>query len=92
MQSPFRYLGGFNPAALIALASGFIIYVYFFNPQTLDNTPLFAFMSASLPSCALAGIVHIVLTRIFVSKTGWGDYPAKEADGSATSVANPAYD
>ncbi|MFC6671888.1 purine-cytosine permease family protein [Marinobacterium aestuariivivens] len=81
-RSPFRYWRGFNPAALLALVAGFVVYVLIFNPQTLDNTTLFAFVSASLPSCALAGLVHIVLTRVLVGRFGWGDYPQAAKDGA----------
>ena len=72
--SPYKYLNGFNPSALLALVSGFVGYVVIFNPQTLDNVSIFQFISASLPSCVLAGIVHLVLTRVLVKKMGWGAY------------------
>ncbi|MGH8436298.1 MAG: purine-cytosine permease family protein [Pseudomonas sp.] len=74
-QSPYRYWKGFNPIALVALAAGFGIYVLVFNPQTLANTTLFTFVTASLPSCLLAGVVHYVLTRVLAERMGWGAYP-----------------
>ncbi|RJG13496.1 thiamine permease [Pseudomonas cavernicola] len=79
-QSPYRYWKGFNPIALVALAVGFGIYVLVFNPQTLANTTLFTFVTASLPSCLLAGVVHYVLTRVLAERMGWGAYP-KRHDG-----------
>jgi NCS1 family nucleobase:cation symporter-1 len=75
-RSPFRFWGGFNPVALLALLAGFLIYVLIFNPQTLAASPLFAVLSASLPSCVLAGVVHYLLTRLLVIPKGYGDYPA----------------
>lgn len=75
-RSPFRFWGGFNPVALVALLAGFLIYVLIFNPQTLAASPLFAVLSASLPSCVLAGVVHYLLTRLLVIPKGYGDYPA----------------
>ena len=75
-RSPFRFWGGFNPVALLALLAGFLIYVLIFNPQTLAASPLFAVLSASLPSCVLAGVVHYLLTRLLVIPKGHGDYPA----------------
>ncbi len=75
-----RFWKGFNPIALIALLVGFIIYVVLFNPQTLDNISIFQFISASLPSCLLAGLVHFTLTRMFAAKMGWGDYPTADSD------------
>jgi NCS1 family nucleobase:cation symporter-1 len=89
-QSAFRYWHGFNPAALLALVAGFAIYVWIFNPQTLDSAGIFAFISASLPSCALAGVVHMVLTRFFVARTGWGDYPKRAAVTNEPASMQPA--
>jgi nucleobase:cation symporter-1, NCS1 family len=78
-QSPYRYWKGFNPIALTALVIGFGTYVLVFNPQTLANTTLFTFVSASLPSCLLAGVVHYVLTRVLAKRLGWGAYPSCHA-------------
>jgi NCS1 family nucleobase:cation symporter-1 len=74
--SPFFFWRGFNPIGLIALAAGFLIYVVIFNPQTLDNAPVFVYVTASIPSCVGAGLIHYVLTRLFARRMGWGDYPA----------------
>ncbi|WPC06339.1 cytosine permease [Pseudomonas benzenivorans] len=73
-RSAYHYWNGFNPIALLALAVGFVSYVLLFNPQTLANTTLFSFVSASLPSCVLAGLVHYGLTRTFATRLGWGAY------------------
>ena len=79
-QSPLRFWKGVNPISLIALVAGFCIYVVIFNPQTLANIPVFSFLSASLPSCALAGLVHYALTRVFAHRMGWGAYPKRVTD------------
>jgi NCS1 family nucleobase:cation symporter-1 len=71
----FRFIGGFNPIGLLALAIGFVTYVWLFNPQTLDNVAAFRYLTASLPSCLIAGLVHYVLTRLFARGRHWGDYP-----------------
>jgi NCS1 family nucleobase:cation symporter-1 len=71
----YQFLGGFNPAGLIALALGFLVYIWLFNPQTLANHWAFAFLTASIPSCVLAGLAHLLLTRIFCRSRTWGDYP-----------------
>lgn len=93
-QSPYRYWKGCNPIALLALASGFAIYVALFNPQTLANTEVFVFLSASLPSCLLAGALHYGLTRLLAARLGWGGYvertdtPRMPADLAARSLNN----
>ncbi|WP_286914280.1 MULTISPECIES: purine-cytosine permease family protein [unclassified Pseudomonas] len=75
--SPLRFCKGFNPIALLALVAGFAIYVVVFNPQTLAHTPYFSFITASLPSCLLAGLVHYGLTRALAARLGWGGYPPR---------------
>lgn len=71
----YHFLAGFNPVGLVALALGFAVYVWLFNPQTLENHWAFAFLTASIPSCLLAGVVHLVLTKAFIRGKSWGDYP-----------------
>lgn len=71
----FQFLGGFNPIGLFALAVGFVTYVWLFNPQTLDNVTAFRYLTASLPSCVIAGLVHYLLTRLLAKGRQWGDYP-----------------
>ena len=64
-----------NPIGLFALAVGFVVYIWVFNPQTLANAAAFKYLTASIPSCVAAGLVHYALTRILASARGWGAYP-----------------
>lgn len=73
----YQFLGGFNPIGLFALLAGFVTYVWLFNPQTLENVEAFRYLTASLPSCAMAGLVHYVLTRLLANRPGWGNYSKK---------------
>lgn len=73
--SAYRFAGGFNPIGIVALVVGFVVYIAVFNPQTLESAPAFKYLTASLPSCFAAGLVHYVLTRIFARGRGWGNYP-----------------
>lgn len=74
-RSAYRFAGGFNPIGLAALVVGFLVYIAVFNPQTLESAAIFKYLTASLPSCVAAGLVHYVLTRLFAKGEGWGDYP-----------------
>lgn len=76
-HSPYRFAGGFNPIGIAALVVGFVVYVAIFNPQTLESAPAFKYLTASLPSCFSAGLLHYVLTRIFAGRPGWGGYPRR---------------
>ena len=71
----YRFVGGFNPIGLVALAAGFGVYVWIFNPQTLASLSVFKFVTASIPSCVVAGLVHYGLSRRFATGKGWGGYP-----------------
>ncbi len=73
--SPYRFVGGFNPIGLIALAVGFVVYILIFNPQTLASAAVFKYLTASIPSCLAAGLVHYALTKAFARANGWGAYP-----------------
>lgn len=76
-RTTYHFAGGFNPIGIIALVVGFVVYVAIFNPQTLESIPAFKYLTASLPSCFAAGLVHYVLTRLFARGMGWGDYPQR---------------
>lgn len=76
-QSPYQFAGGFNPVGLIALVVGFLVYVLIFNPQTLESAPVFKYLTASIPSCLAAGLVHFVLTKAISAPRSWGAYPKK---------------
>ncbi|WP_378940962.1 purine-cytosine permease family protein [Mesorhizobium sp. ANAO-SY3R2] len=75
-KGPYSFLGGFNPIGILSLAIGFVVYVWIFNPQTLDSLSVFKFVTASVPSCLVAGLMHYVLSRLFAHGRGWGDYPS----------------
>lgn len=78
-QSPYRFWHGSNPVALLALGGGCACYVGIFNPQTLAATPLFSLLSASLPSCVLAALLHYGLTRLLARHPGWAAAYAQPA-------------
>ncbi|MBD9527619.1 cytosine permease [Paracoccus sp. PAR01] len=73
----YGFWRGYNPAGLIALAVGVLVYVVIFNPQTLDHLPVFVWLSASIPSCVAAALVHVALTKAITQPRGWGGYPRK---------------
>ncbi|MBC8050333.1 MAG: cytosine permease [Chitinophagales bacterium] len=73
-QSAYRYWGGFNIAALIAMAAGVMIYLYLLNPVTYEARWPYQFVTASLPSALGAAIVYWVVTRLLVIPAGHGAY------------------
>ncbi len=79
-DSPYAYWGDLNPAAIVALLVGAAVYVVVLNPVSLEHLGLFQFVSASIPSFAVAGIVHWLLTRLVVHPLGKGGYGLARRD------------
>lgn len=63
-SSPYWYRGGWNPAALTALAAGCAVYVALLDPLTYASARPYRFMTASLPAALAAGLSHWLLSRI----------------------------
>jgi len=72
--SAYHYWGGVNPAGILALVAGFATYVYLLNPVTYEARDPFRFLSASIPSAVVAGVVFLVLTIFVVRPAGRGGY------------------
>jgi NCS1 family nucleobase:cation symporter-1 len=75
----YRYLGGFNPAGVVALLAGFGTYLYLLDPYKLTPREPYKYISAGIPSAIVAGVVFLVLTRLFVMRRGWGGYDRAES-------------
>ncbi|MBA0052611.1 hypothetical protein E0L36_17475 [Streptomyces sp. AJS327] len=64
--SCYWYLGGFNPAGIIALALGSLTYQLLLNPVTYEpRSDLFKYLTASLPAVLVAAVVYTVLGRLW---------------------------
>ena len=74
--SRYYFWGGFNPAAIIAVVVGIGLYVWLLNPLTYESHGPYRWLTASLPTTFVSGLVHIAITRLFVMRAGWGGYPA----------------
>jgi NCS1 family nucleobase:cation symporter-1 len=78
--SRYAFWGGFNPAALFAVALGSVVYFLLLNPITFEQAPIFGFASASIPAFLAAGIVHFLLTKLVVQRLGKGGYAEPDKD------------
>lgn len=64
--SCYWYLGGFNPAGVIALVLGGVTYQLLLNPVTYEpRSPLFAYLTASLPAVLVAAVVYTLLSLLW---------------------------
>lgn len=66
-RSQYWYWGGYNPAGIAALLCGSLVYVALLNPITfVPNSWLFQYMTASLPSAAIGGVVYWLATPLLI--------------------------
>lgn len=72
--SAYRFWGGFNPAALIAMAVGCGTYLYLLNPLTYVSHGPYDYTTATLPTVLITGVVHVIATKIIVKPAGKGGY------------------
>ena len=72
--SAYSYWGGVNVAAILAMAAGFGTYWYLLHPLTYASHWPYQFMTASLPTALVGGLVYYVATRLLVQPAGKGDY------------------
>ncbi|MEO6607787.1 MAG: cytosine permease [Aestuariivirga sp.] len=61
-RSTYRYWGGFNPASIIGMAAGVGTYLYLLNPISYASNPPYQYITASLPTAVVAGVVFAIVT------------------------------
>lgn len=78
--SKYRFWLGINPAAFVAVAAGMVLYYFLLNPLdytmalTVNGTPVFQWITASIPSLLVTGVVYWILTRLVVIPMKKGGY------------------
>jgi NCS1 family nucleobase:cation symporter-1 len=66
---------------------GSVVYFLLLNPVTFEQASIFRFASASIPAFLVAGIAHLVLTKLVVQPLGKGGYVEfKEDSGKSRSM------
>ncbi|MEM7731541.1 MAG: cytosine permease [Pseudomonadota bacterium] len=79
--SPYYYYAGFNPAALLAMAAGFVTYLYLLNPLSYVSRTPYEYLTASLPTAFVGAMVYLLVTLVLIRPAGLGGYgAAAEAD------------
>jgi nucleobase:cation symporter-1, NCS1 family len=74
---PYFFWHGINPAAMAALAAGFLAYVALLNPLSYASSALYPCLTASLPSAAAAALVYFLCSQ-FVIRAGRGGYSRRD--------------
>lgn len=80
--SAYGFWLGWNPVAFTALAVGAVSYAVLLHPVTYEPSSLFGYVSASMPSFILAGLIHWVGTLLVVRSRGRGGYPVTSHEGT----------
>jgi NCS1 family nucleobase:cation symporter-1 len=81
-DTPYHFWGGINPVGFLSLAAGFVTYVYLLNPVSYVSHAPYEYLSASIPSAAVAAIVYAIFTRLLVLPARRGGYEETRASAS----------
>lgn len=72
--SPYQYWAGFNPAAILGMAAGFFTYLYLLDPISYVSHAPYQYLTASLPTALVGGLVYWLATTLIVRPAKLGDY------------------
>ena len=73
-SSTYSYWGGFNPASIVGMAAGVGTYLYLLNPISYASNMPYDYLTASLPTALVAGVVYALITVLVVKPAGKGGY------------------
>ena len=77
------FVRGVNPAAMVALGGGFVVFLRLLEPVRQTPAAGFRTLSASRPVIAVALAIHLLCSRLFTIPRGLGAYPACGASTGA---------
>jgi NCS1 family nucleobase:cation symporter-1 len=72
--TPYHFWAGINPAAILAMAAGFFTYLYLLNPVSYASNSPYEYLTASLPTAVVAGVVYYIVTVAIVKPAKKGGY------------------
>jgi NCS1 family nucleobase:cation symporter-1 len=70
----YHYWAGVNPVGLVAFAAGVATYLYLLDPVTYVSRAPFQYLTASIPSVTVAGLVYYLGARLILLPSGRGGY------------------
>jgi len=73
-DSAYGFWGGFNPAAIAAMVAGFFTYIYLLDPLTYVSNSPYEYLTASLPTAVVGGVVYYLVTKLVVQPSKRGGY------------------
>jgi len=75
----YRFLGGFNLAALLCMVLGQLLYVWLYNPASGVTHGPFRSLTASFPAVGIPMLLYLLVARIWLVPAGLGGYRADPA-------------
>jgi NCS1 family nucleobase:cation symporter-1 len=69
-RSDYYYTGGVNIGAVLIFIASVVIYCIILNPVTWAYKPIFAFASASVPSCLFCFVAYLIYGRLYLVPKG----------------------
>jgi nucleobase:cation symporter-1, NCS1 family len=72
--TPYQYWAGFNPAAILGMAAGFFTYRYLLDPISYASHAPYPYLTASLSTAFVGGLVYWLTTILIVRPAKLGDY------------------
>lgn len=70
----YHFWAGINPAGFLGITAGFVCYLYLLNPLTFVSHAPYQYVSASFPSAIIAGLIYLLMTKLWVLPAGKGGY------------------
>jgi NCS1 family nucleobase:cation symporter-1 len=92
-QGAYHFWGGVNPAAIVGLVIGAVVYILLLDPVSYESHAPFQYVSATLPSAFLAAAGYWLVTKLVVIPAGKGGYAEAEPRTepvAAAAVPEPA--
>jgi NCS1 family nucleobase:cation symporter-1 len=84
-RSDYYYTGGINWGAVLIFAASAAIYCIILNPITWEYQPIFAFTSATLPSCLFCFIAYFIYGKAYLLPKNIGN-PAYGVEKQAATA------
>ncbi|MFJ6564226.1 cytosine permease [Streptomyces sp. NPDC091412] len=73
-SSVYGFWRGFNVVSFVAIAAGAATYALLLDPISYVPSEWFPYLTASIPSFAVAGITYLLLTKLVTMRMGQGGY------------------
>lgn len=73
-SAPYWYWGGINYVAFAAMAVGILTYLYLLDPISYESRSPYEYLTASLPTIFVTGLIYWALTQLITKPAKKGGY------------------